>query len=427
MIRCESVSKIFGDNPEQVFQLLEQGKTKDEIREETGQVIGVNDVSFELEPGEVFVIMGLSGSGKSTLIRCVNRLIEPTRGKIFLKDENGEEIDITGLDEKGLRQVRTYQMSMVFQHFGLFPHRTVQDNVTFGLEIQGQTDKDKNQKVAQDVLEMVGLGGWGTAMTHELSGGMQQRVGLARALATQARVLLMDEPFSALDPLIKVQMQDELLKIEQHTERTILFITHDLDEALKLGDHIAIMEAGQIVQLGTPEDIIVNPRTEYVANFVEHADPTGVITAKTICVSVEGRLFERMKEEEGLRYYARKSSPDTLFGVNGEGKLEKLIFEGGKPAKVRQLGDVVDDDFEVPDARRQDVALACTPETTLREVIRGRLFTRLPILVQDGEGRLQGIIGEREFVQGILEKRGSQDEANGASEANPVSSGASAS
>jgi len=278
VIRAENVTKIFGSDPESAIPLLEENKTKDEIRELTGQTVGVNKASFDIQQGEVFAIMGLSGCGKSTLIRCINRIIDPTAGHIYFKHPDRGEVDITQLDEEALRTLRKQNMSMVFQHFALLPHRTVLSNVGYGMEIQGR-GRRKRQEAAQRVLDMVGLGPWGRSYPSELSGGMQQRVGLARGLATDAEVLLMDEPFSALDPLIKVDMQQELTRIQRELHRTILFITHDLDEAMRIGDHIAIMEDGKIVQIGSPEQILVNPRTEYVAKFVEHADPTGVITA----------------------------------------------------------------------------------------------------------------------------------------------------
>jgi glycine betaine/proline transport system ATP-binding protein len=308
LIRVEGVTKIFGPDPRSVLPLLEAGQGKSEIQAETGHVVGVYNVSFALEPGEVFVIMGLSGSGKSTLIRCINRLFEPTAGHIYFQHPDEGELDITRLSPDRLRELRRYHMSMVFQHFALFPHRTVLENAAYGLEVQGHP-KAERQRRGREVLEMVGLADWGDAYPAELSGGMQQRVGLARGLATDARVLLMDEPFSALDPLIKVNMQQELKKIQQQLGRTILFITHDLDEAMRIGDHIAIMEEGEIVQLGTPEEILVNPRTEYVARFVEHADPTGVITAGTIALPFDAEAFPEVEQAEGLRFVASRDAP----------------------------------------------------------------------------------------------------------------------
>ena len=410
MIRAENVFKVFGEKPEEALPLIEQGLGKDEIREKTGLTVGVNDVSFELERGEIFVIMGLSGSGKSTLLRCVNRLIEPTSGQIFLRDFEGDgETDITALDESELRRIRRERMSMVFQRFGLFPHRSVRDNVAYGLEVQGRPRRERND-IAEETLEIVGLGGWGDSAPSELSGGMQQRVGLARALATKAEVLLMDEPFSALDPLIKVNMQNELLRIQEELQRTILFITHDLDEALRIGTHISIMEDGQIVQKGTPEEIIVNPKTEYVSDFVEHADPTNVMTAKTVALPIHGRRFEEKRREGGVTYYARRGFSDVLFGVDDEDRFRGAYLNG---AEARRLP--LDEALagEMPDIRRADTILTCGPDHTLRQVLRGRTYSLQPLVVLDGD-RLVGVIGERELVNGILEKRANLDGASDA-------------
>lgn len=400
MIRAENVFKIFGDQPQQAVSLLQEGKGKDEIHELTGHVVGVQDVSFSLERGEIFVIMGLSGSGKSTLLRCVNRLIDPTSGRILLQTEDGE-IDVTALDRSRLREVRKQRMSMVFQRFGLFPHKSVLDNVAYGLEVQG-VDVEERRRAAGEMLELVGLAGWGESYPDELSGGMQQRVGLGRALATQAQVLLMDEPFSALDPLIKVDMQDELLRIQEDLHRSMLFITHDLDEALRLGSHIAIMEAGRIVQTGTPEEIIVNPKTKYVADFVEHADSTGVITAATVAQDVPGVHFEAVSSDGDGTVYIRRGFPNVRIRVGEDGKFLG-VEAAGQPAKVRDLNEVLAS--PEPEVRSQVLALRCRPDATLREVLQGRSHTTLPTLVLDADGHLVGVVGERELVKGILDKR----------------------
>lgn len=403
MIRAEGVTKIFGPDPDSVLPLLKQGKNKDEIQAETGHVVGVNNASFQVGAGEVFVIMGLSGSGKSTLIRCINRLIEPTYGKILLDDPEFGEQDIAEMDGQTLRQMRSARMSMVFQHFALFPHRTVLSNVVYGLEVQGR-EKAEREELGRKYLEMVGLGGWGDHYPNELSGGMQQRVGLARAVATEAKILLMDEPFSALDPLIKVQMQDELIKIQRDLDRTILFITHDLDEAMRIGDHIAIMEAGEIVQIGNPEEILVNPKTDYVANFVEHADPTGVITAGTVALPFTDRYFDHSGEEEGLVFWQRKGYPEIRFGVDGNGKLSRITFEG-KEVTTYELETRISEPESSP-ARHTDAAVYCQENTTLKDVMKGRAYSELPVVVHDGDGRVTGVIDEPELINGILEKRG---------------------
>ncbi len=401
MIRVEGVTKLFGPDPASALARLKAGQGKAELQAESGHVLGVNDVSFTLEPGEVFVIMGLSGSGKSTLIRCINRLIEPTAGRIFLEDpETGSE-EITGASPERLRCLRRRHLSMVFQHFALFPHRSVRSNVAYGLEIQGVAT-DERLRRAQEVLAMVGLDDWGDAYPQTLSGGMQQRVGLARALATEARVLLMDEPFSALDPLIKVTMQQELKKLQARLGRTILFITHDLDEAMRLGDRIAIMEDGAIVQLGTPEQILVNPRTDYVARFVEHADPTAVISAGTIALPLTDGAFTPLGERDGLRLLGHRDYPELCLGVDDAGRL-RGAWRDARPLALGELGRTL---AAPPLGRpRDDLLLSCSRDEVLRRVLRGRLHSSLPLLVTE-EGRLTGLIDEPQLIHGILEKRG---------------------
>ncbi len=262
-IACKNIWKIFGTYPERTLENLDRSLTRAEVQEQTNHVIGVNDVSFEVNKGETFVVMGLSGSGKSTLVRCISRLIEPTAGEVLIDGE-----DIMKFNDAQLTDLRRFRLSMVFQHFGLFPHRKVIDNITFGLEIRGMGKKERNAK-ATEVLDMVGLHGWAEHYPRELSGGMQQRVGLARALAVDPEILIFDEPFSALDPLIRREMQDELISIQNELHKTMIFITHDFLEAIKMGDHIAIMKDGAVVQIGTPEDIVANPVDDYVREFTE--------------------------------------------------------------------------------------------------------------------------------------------------------------
>ncbi len=275
-IEIKNLTKVFGSHPKQGLRMLEEGYSKDDILEQTGNTVGVNKASFEVKNGEFFVIMGLSGSGKSTLIRLVNRLIEPTDGEVLIDGE-----DITKMKRDQLIETRRQKLGMVFQNFGLFPHRTVVGNVAYGLEIQG-VGKEEREKRAQKSIEDVGLKGYENSYPNELSGGMQQRVGLARALANDTDILLMDEAFSALDPLIRKEMQDELLKLQNKLDKTILFITHDLDEALKLGDRIAIMKDGQIVQVGSSEEILENPANQYVSNFVKDVDRSKVLDAQAV-------------------------------------------------------------------------------------------------------------------------------------------------
>jgi len=262
-IVCNHIWKIFGTYPERTLETIDRSLSRDQVQEQTGHVIAVKDVSFTIKKGETFVVMGLSGSGKSTLVRCISRLIKPTAGEMIIDGE-----DIMNYNDAQLTELRRYRMSMVFQHFGLFPHRKVIDNISFGLEIRGVAKHERRSK-ATEVLEKVGLHGWADHYPRELSGGMQQRVGLARAMAVDPEILIFDEPFSALDPLIRREMQDELLKIQSEVQKTMIFITHDFLEAIKMGDHIAIMKDGEIVQIGTPEEIVASPVDDYVREFTE--------------------------------------------------------------------------------------------------------------------------------------------------------------
>ena len=275
-IRIENVFKVFGDQPQQALERVRQGLSKQQILEQTGQSIGVFDANFTIEAGEIFVVMGLSGSGKSTLVRMLNRLIEPTSGRIVIDGQ-----DINALNDKDLRALRRKDISMVFQSFALMPHMTVLDNTAFGLEMAGVAPEQRRQ-AAQAALEQVGLGAWGASYPDALSGGMQQRVGLARALAADPSILLMDEAFSALDPIIRTEMQSELLRLQQQKRRTIVFISHDLDEAMRIGDRIAIMKDGQVVQVGTPDDILRSPADDYVRSFIKGVDAAAVFKAADI-------------------------------------------------------------------------------------------------------------------------------------------------
>ena len=275
-LASQGVYKVFGSKPQRALEMADEGASREEILQTTGNTVAVRDVSFEVHPGETFVVMGLSGSGKSTLVRCIARLTDVTQGRVYL---NGA--DLTAMSDSELREVRRNQMSMVFQHFGLFPHRRVIDNVAYGLEIQG-VPRDVRREKALEVLEIVGLEGWGDHYPQQLSGGMQQRVGLGRALAVEPEVLFFDEPFSALDPLIRRDMQDELLRLQSEMNRTIMFITHDFDEAIKLGDRIAIMKDGEFDQVGTALELLANPATDYVREFTEDVSRTKVLSAGNV-------------------------------------------------------------------------------------------------------------------------------------------------
>jgi glycine betaine/proline transport system ATP-binding protein len=281
-VSCRGVWKVYGPNAEKIIGSSDADLPRAELLEKTGCVAAVRDVSFDVAPGEVFVVMGLSGSGKSTLVRMINRLHDPTAGQVLIDGE-----DVLQLSDERLRQVRRQKISMVFQHFGLFPHRRIVDNVAYGLEIRG-VEKEERTRKAADVLDTVGLGGWSDRYPDELSGGMQQRVGLARALATEPEIMLFDEPFSALDPLIRRDMQDEVVRLQRDVQKTMIFITHDLLEALKLGDRIAIMKDGQFVQVGTPEEVVARPADDYVADFTRDVPRAHVLTARSIMKPVEG-------------------------------------------------------------------------------------------------------------------------------------------
>ena len=349
-IIVENLYKVFGNRPNKAMQLLKEGHDKESILEKTSMTVGVDNASFNIESGEIFVIMGLSGSGKSTIVRMLNRLIEPTSGKVLVDGK-----DVIEMDEDELVKFRLHNMSMVFQSFALMPHLSVLDNAAFGLELAG-VEKKKRYQRATDALEQVGLSGWEKSFPNELSGGMQQRVGLARGLAVDPDILLMDEAFSALDPLIRTEMQDELLKLQEEDQRTIVFISHDLDEALRIGDRIAIMEGGRVVQVGTPEEILQNPADDYVRAFFRGVDPTNVISSgdiarnthptyiKTKAGSVRAahELLSSSERDHGYVLDARRRflgivSSDTLREAMEKGSsdhpIDQSFVEGGRAVK----------------------------------------------------------------------------------------------
>lgn len=330
-LKVENIYKVFGKNPKKAIELVSKGINKDDIFSKTGMAIGVNNASFEIKEGEIFVIMGLSGSGKSTLVRLLNRLIEPTAGKIFIGDT-----DITNLTDKELIEIRRKKISMVFQSFALMPHMNILDNVSFGLELSGVNKKIRYEK-SKAALNQVGLSGYDYSYPDELSGGMQQRVGLARALANDPEILLMDEAFSALDPLIRTEMQDELLKLQSEQKRTIVFISHDLDEAIRIGDRIAIMQGGSIVQIGTPEEIINNPANDYIRSFFKGVDVTSVLTASNIVRKIRSTIVN--KEGTGVKTaleYIGDFDDDYAYFIEKNGKyLGLLTLESLKEQKVK--------------------------------------------------------------------------------------------
>ncbi|MGP4071040.1 quaternary amine ABC transporter ATP-binding protein [Piscibacillus sp. B03] len=385
-IAVNNLTKVFGSHPKQGLKMLAEGYSKDDILNQTGNTVGVNKASFEVKSGEFFVIMGLSGSGKSTLIRLVNRLIEPTDGEVLIDGD-----DITKMKKEQLIETRRQKLGMVFQNFGLFPHRTVIGNVAYGLEIQG-VGKAEREERAQKSIEDVGLKGYENSYPNELSGGMQQRVGLARALANDTDILLMDEAFSALDPLIRKEMQDELLKLQHKLDKTILFITHDLDEALKLGDRIAIMKDGQIVQVGTSEDILENPANDYVSNFVKDVDRSKVLDAATVMRKPEvlttykdgPRMAVRKMEEVGA---------SSIFVVDRDDSFKGLLTIDDAIRAYKE-------NISMEDVLNTDVHQT-TPETPLNDLIGVAADAKYPIAVVD-DGKLVGIVSRVSILSGLV-------------------------
>ncbi|HAA3616346.1 TPA_asm: glycine betaine/L-proline ABC transporter ATP-binding protein [Listeria monocytogenes] len=376
-IKVEELTKIFGKKASKASSLLSQGKSKTEILKETGATIGVNKASFSVEEGEIFVIMGLSGSGKSTLVRLLNRLIEPTSGKIWL---DGKEL--SSLNKKELLEVRRKSMSMVFQNFGLFPNRTINRNVEYGLEIQGM-DKEEREKNAAKSLALVGLAGYGEQYPSQLSGGMQQRVGLARALANNPDILLMDEAFSALDPLNRKDMQDQLLDLQDKMKKTIIFITHDLDEALRIGDHIMIMRDGSVVQTGSPEEILAHPANEYVEKFIEDVDRSKVYTASNVMIRPEIVNFEKDGPRVALKRM-REAGTSSVFVVKRNRELVGIVHA----AEVSKL--VKENITSLETALHRDVPTTGL-DTPLAEIMDTISTTTIPIAVTE-DGKLKGII-----------------------------------
>jgi glycine betaine/proline transport system ATP-binding protein len=379
ILQLKDVCKVFGDDPAAALNLLDQGQGKEEIFEKTGQTLGVVNASFEVYEGEIFVIMGLSGSGKSTLVRLLNRLIEPSRGEIRLEGE-----DIAKADDRQLRQIRRKTMSMVFQSFALMPHLTVLDNTAFGLELSGIA-LDERRRRATASLEQVGLASWTESYPNELSGGMQQRVGLARALANDPKVLLMDEAFSALDPLIRTEMQDELLKLQAEQSRTIIFISHDLDEAMRIGDRIAIMEGGRVIQVGAPEEILKNPADDYVRAFFRGVDISTVLTAGDVASRQQTTVIER--EGTGI-----ESAIERLHKYDREcgyvvGKDLKFLGVATIDALEQQRNTGAD----MTTAVHRDVKTV-TEDTPLSELIGDVADAPFGLPVVDDKGRYKGVV-----------------------------------
>lgn len=337
VVSFKNLSVIFGDNPEAALPLVDAGEKRIEIQEKTGQLVGVANANFDVAQGELLVLMGLSGSGKSTLLRAINGLNKVCRGDVLVADGD-EMVNPTTCSQSRLRKLRRERVAMVFQQFALLPWRTVRDNVGFGLELSGMSKAERREKV-QEQLELVGLANWSDKYVHELSGGMQQRVGLARAFATDAPILLMDEPFSALDPLIRARLQDELLELQEKLHRTIVFVSHDLDEAAKIGNRIAIMEGGHVVQIGTPQQIVKTPANEYVKSFVAHMNPLNVLHAEDIMSPMEDDMLAKIGEMSQCR--ARQTIRDVIE-LKSKSAGPVAVFKNDQPIGLIREKDIME-------------------------------------------------------------------------------------
>lgn len=384
-IVCKGLWKIFGANPTNILKEVDPTWSRSEVQEKTGHVIAVKNVSFQVERGETFVVMGLSGSGKSTLVRCISRLIEPTRGEVLV-----DGIDTVTMPEKDLIELRRHKLSMVFQHFGLLPHRRVIENIAYGLEVRGMP-RDERLEKAGEVLESVGLSGWGDNYPRELSGGMQQRVGLARALAVDPEIMLFDEPFSALDPLIRREMQDELLRLQLVVRKTMVFITHDFLEAIKMGDHIAIMKDGEFVQIGTPEEIVANPVDDYVRDFSEDVPRHKVLTVNTImnndcCCCSENEtasgalaMMDRYQTQAAFIVDPNKSYQGTLT-------REQAMADSESGSPMNQL---------------INKEIVVSPDALIETLIATATRLNHPIPVVDSDNKLLGAVDHRAILLAI--------------------------
>ncbi len=390
-IVIKDLVKIYGNNTDKALAMLKEGRSNEEIMKITKQVVGIRFANLSIKVGETFVIMGLSGSGKSTLLRCINQLIKPTTGEILLDGKN-----LAKMPTKELIDIRRKRMSMVFQRFALLPHRSILDNVAYGLEVQGLGIEER-YAAAMKSIEMVGLKGWETTYPENLSGGMQQRVGIARALANNPDILLMDEPFSALDPLIRQDMQDELLDIQEKLQKTIIFITHDLDEALKIGDRIALMKDGEIVQMGRPDDILLSPATEYVARFVENIDRTKALTASAVMVKPRFVLHPKDGPRTALRTM-KKGGLSGVFATDRGGHLIGYITVDNASRAVEEGDKTLDTIID------KDIPIA-SPDTPLSDLLDVIAYTRIPVAVIDEDRLLKGILVRGSVIGGLAGER----------------------
>ncbi|HEO3104869.1 TPA: glycine betaine/L-proline ABC transporter ATP-binding protein [Streptococcus agalactiae] len=386
ILEVKNLTKIFGKKQKAALEMVKQGKSKTEILEKTGATVGVYDASFEIKEGEIFVIMGLSGSGKSTLVRMLNRLIDPSSGNIYLDGK-----DIAKMNVEDLRNIRRHDINMVFQNFGLFPHRTILENTEFGLEMRG-VSKEERTTLAEKALDNAGLLPFKDQYPSQLSGGMQQRVGLARALANSPKILLMDEAFSALDPLIRREMQDELLDLQDTNKQTIIFISHDLNEALRIGDRIALMKDGEIMQIGTGEEILTNPANDFVREFVEDVDRSKVLTAQNIMIKPLTTVLEidgpqvaltRMHREEVSMLMATNRRRQLLGSLTADAAIEAR--KKGLP-----LSEVIDKDV-----------VTVSKDTVITDIMPLIYDSSAPIAVTDDNDRLLGVIIRGRVIEAL--------------------------
>ncbi|WP_419243574.1 choline ABC transporter ATP-binding protein [Photobacterium leiognathi] len=383
-IKINNLDVVFGDKQQQALALLDQGKSRQQIIDETNQVVGVNNVSLQIKEGEICVLMGLSGSGKSSLLRAVNGLNDISRGELLIKD--GEQtVDLANCSKAQLQHLRTHRVSMVFQKFALMPWLTVLDNVAFGLEMQNIPKKERHQR-AREQLEMVGLAEWEDKYPSELSGGMQQRVGLARAFVMDTDILLMDEPFSALDPLIRAQLQDELLALQSKLNKTILFVSHDLDEALKIGNNIAIMESGELIQHGKPEEIVLNPKTNYVRDFVAHTNPLNVLKGRSLMTPVNAL------EQQGNTY--KVCDADELWIAQNEDTLS-IVNEGNVDCFSWQITDAI------PSHINDTTIVMVSPDISMRDAIELKRLSNKPLLMVENN-QLVGVLHNKDVYNALL-------------------------
>ena len=391
-VKFENVDVVFGPKPDEALAMLDTGEGRDSIYETTGNLVAVHGASLFVDEGEILVLMGLSGSGKSSLLRCVNGLNRVSRGKVLVHDGQSE-VDVATCDANTLRRLRQRRISMVFQQFALMPWLTVRENVGFGLDIRGM-EKAERDRIVDENLKLVRLDKFADKHGHELSGGMQQRVGLARAFATNADILLMDEPFSALDPLIREHLQDELIELQQKLNKTIVFVSHDLDEALKIGSRIAIMEAGKVVQFGVPEDIVLRPQNDYVRKFVASMNPLTVLKGGTLMRPVND--LARAPEDAGLLLLDRRGSCRVRLDVGG--RPAGLTVGGQAGAFIAYSSDL--DLMSVP----PNAMVTGNERTPMRAAVMVRQITRKPLVLLGDDGEIVGVVGEHELYRGMLKQ-----------------------